>query len=197
VDAGLGNIHPSWYVSTLFWTSIAYFYAMKNFDRKKMNFTVAIIVLFCLHFMTLIATKDKNPIPEFSAVFFDAFRRGVCGIGIGYFIGMVWTDFKDRIMAWKPNAWQTAAATAVEICLFANLFYKRNPNQTYSILAFVVLFGLFLSKKGWLSRALDNGFSARLGTYSYSIYITHILVLDLAYKYIWMKNPISSTGRGG
>jgi peptidoglycan/LPS O-acetylase OafA/YrhL len=61
------------------------------------------------------------------------------------------------------------------------------------IITFIGLLGLFLAKKGFLTRFLDNKFSVFLGQFTFSIFVTHAFVIKLwsicAHKNVFIVNP--------
>ena len=70
------------------------------------------------------------------------------------------------------------------------MFHKiSNNNDLIIILAFCVLFYLFLTKKGILSKIFENDFSVFLGKYAFSIFLIHLYVLALLEKCLWKTNP--------
>lgn len=62
--------------------------------------------------------------------------------------------------------------------VFRVIFISPKPwkLELYYILCFALLFLLFVLKKGYLSRIVDNNLSTVLGKYTYSIYMSQYLI---------------------
>ncbi len=178
-----GNVGVSWFVSSLFWTMAFYFYLYKCVNRKMFNLITACIVFFCnamiVHLPSISAVKNTYYVIN------SGMLIGFANVGLGYFMAMIYTNNIDKIKNLTLKWWQTLLCTAAEIYLFCFLFYYmcfhklHYNNILIFILAFVGLFGLFVVKKGWLSKLLENNFSVFFGQFAFSIYITHYLVKDL------------------
>lgn len=55
-------------------------------------------------------------------------------------------------------------------------------------ICFVILFWLFLQNKGLLSKALNNGLSVVLGSYSYAVFLVHTIVIRALKDYADLQN---------
>lgn len=190
-----GNLGAFWYVSVLFWCSLLYFYLLKYFERKNVNLFVALSVWFSYTF--LIHAKNgvvEGLIETFNNIFVVGILRGLGGIGIGYFIGLFYKMYENRINSTKLNKTTTLFITVLEVYLFSwSLYYLilhkiSYKNDIISILYFTILFILFLIKKGLFTRLLDNNYSVILGRYSYSIYSVHLFVMDLLINTFWKSH---------
>ncbi len=172
-----------WYISALFWGINFYFYLYKITDRKVFNFITACIIFFCYAFW--LHSKGNHFINVYSFV-----NRGMlkafANIGVGYFIVMLYKDYIDRIKAVSLNIWQKLLFTGLEVYLLCFLVFHMSihkfshyKNPLILIVAFIGLFILFLIKKGYLSRLLENDFSVFLGRYSFAIFMTHVIICDI------------------
>ena len=116
--------------------------------------------------------------------------RAFAGIGAGYFLSMIYKDNIGRIKEKVLNIWQKLCLTGVEIYLFLFIFYytcmhKTNyNNKLIIILGFIGLFSLFVVKKGYFSKLLDNNISVFLGQFAFSIFLTHQFIIKLWNIYI-------------
>ena len=182
---GLGNVHSSWYISVLVFVSLFYFYIIKNYGLKLFNLVIPIIIILGLHVQSY----------HIKTVFSEGLIRGFVHIGIGILLGEFYLQYKDtfnRCITEKIKIW---LFTFLECGVFGYLLYglitkKSHLQMTDLVFLFVILFILFIYRGGYLSRLLDNNLSVKLGSYAYSIYITHCLWLDIFKKY-WFTSDIS------
>ena len=194
VTKAYGNLGIVWYVSVLFWVSFLYFYLLKYFERKNINLFSAISIWFSYVFM--IQARGGNishHIKTYNNIFVVGLLRGLGGMGIGYFIGLIYKENKDKIENMKFNKITTFFITLLEVFLFSwSVYYLIIHKMSYKnniifILFFIILFILFLIKKGLFTKLLDNNLSVILGRYSYSIYITHSFILNMLRTFFWKK----------
>ena len=181
-NIGLNTVHLglTWFVSVLFWSSLFYFYLLKNFESKYVNLLIPLIVVFCYSFL-IHAFKGNitGHTESFNFVFNAGVMRGLAGIGLGYLIFQFYKTIKSK----EQNLITILGCTLFEgiLCfyIFNNItFHKINYYSNFVIIvAFAVFFILLLLKRGFISRILNNAKLAILGRYSYSIYIMHIFVL--------------------
>lgn len=190
------NVGVLWFVGTLFWCSLFYFYIIKNFPKKNVDFAVALITFFGY---VILISGGKGNLSRLFVVYGDvlslAFLRGLAGMGLGYFIAnayAVWgLEWREKKTAPLP----ALAFTAAEIWLLAaNVWYLcfhkiKFYNNFIFIIMFVGLFLLFLAKRGYISRFLECNFSVWLGKYAYSIFLTHCLVRVVFLKCLWKVHP--------
>lgn len=178
-----GDIPASWYISSLFWGMSFYFYLNKCVTKNIFNFITACIVFFSYSFWlhTIIVPNYQNV----AIVFNIGIGRALAGLGLGYFVSM-W--FKENILnnaKVSTSKLKMVLCSLLEVYFFCSLFYYscfHNPNYDNPmifIIYFVCLFMLFLQRKGLLSKVLENNFSELLGKYSFSIFITHQLIINL------------------
>ena len=192
-----GNLNISWYVSSLLWGLCIYFYLFKNFSKKYVNFAVFCIVLFCYLFIVhLHGGEIKTGIFEINGyVFNTGFMRGLAGIGVGYFIGQWYRDNIDKIKTLVLPFFARAGITLLEfVCLFFiinNLMLHRLKynNQIIFIVAFAAIIILFLLRQGVLSRVLERDFWVGLSKYTYSLYMTHSLLMNILKVTVWKHYP--------
>lgn len=184
-----------WYVSVLFWVSFLYFYLLKYFEIKNVNLFSAISIWFSYVFM--IQARNGNisdQLKVYNNIFVIGLLRGFGGMGIGYFIGSIYKDNKEKIENMKFNKATIFFITLLEVFLFSwSVYYLVIHKMSYRnniifILFFIILFILFLIKKGLFTKLLDNNLSVILGRYSYSIYITHFFILNMLKTFFWKKH---------
>ena len=177
---GLGNVHSSWYVSVLVFISMIFFSIIKKYGFKLFNLIIPVLIVLGLYW------KSYN---IKGAISFHLIR-GIYAIGIGTVLGIFYLRYKDSINNVKLNISKRLILTLLEGGILAYLLYgiittKSHLVMTDIIFLFVILFILFIIRGGYISELLNNDFSVKLGSYSYSIYITHNLWLDIFKKYLF------------
>lgn len=179
---GLGNIHSTWFISILFWVSLLYFYVLKKWDRKYFNLLLPIIIIMCLYY------RSHNVQIAFDIFNFNLIR-GVGSISLGCILGLIFNSNIDKIKNITLNkCWKTIftlAETGIFGYLIFGLFFATKDRLVYTdyIFLFVALFILFVLKQGYFSLLFENKFSVFLGKISYSIFVSHNLLLDIFQKY--------------
>ena len=181
----LADNGTAWFVSVLFWVSLFYCYLIKNFKRKYVNLTIALITFFS--FILLINGNAGHFNQHYKMVnsFFNiGMLRGLAEMGLGYFIALFYENYKPGV----ESKITFVLISALEIYLFGfiinNLLF-RNINFTNDMIFIIfmsILFILFLLKKGILSKLTDNEFFYKLGTYTFSMYVMQEVVFRILYK---------------
>lgn len=179
-----GNLGVSWFISVLFWTISFYFYLYKCVDKKLFNLIVACIVFFC--YAMIIHHKGMSAYKNIYYVLNYGMLIGFANVGLGYFISNIYKENIEKIKNKTFNICQTLFCTAIEIYTFIFLFYymcMHKLNYNNSTLLFIIIFSIllwmFLIKKGYLSRLLNNDLSVFLGQFSFSIFIMHAFIIDI------------------
>lgn len=191
--AGLGNVHPSWFVSALFWTSLLFFYFLKNWSQKLFNLLLATFIIINLRLLAY----------NIPCLIDTTLTRAICGMGIGYFFCCIYLNNAEKIKNLKFSVPMKIFTTLVNIGLFAylifGLLYATKDRLVCGdlILMFIIVFCLFIIKQDYFSKIFDNNISVFLGKISYSIFITHSLWLDIFKKYYYTpENFTSETATG-
>ena len=190
----VGNIIPSWFVSSLFWGGLFYFFIVKYTSKNWINFIISVIIILLFSFLShanMNCAFSKN----FGYMFNAGMLRALAGMGLGYLLGVEYLQYKDFVIKYQEKFITKILFTVGEIYLFSFLLYyltfhriKAADSYMIYIFAFSGLFGLFILKRGYFSRLLNNDFSVILGRYSYSIFIMHTIVLDLFKVYLWQQH---------
>lgn len=190
----VGNIIPSWFVSSLFWGGLFYFFIIKYTSKIWINFIISVIIILLFSFLSH-ANMNCAFIKNFGYMFNAGMLRALAGIGLGYLFGVEYLQYKNFIINYQEKFITKILFTVGEIYLFSFLmyyltFHKIKSPDAYMIyiLAFSGLFWLFILKRGYFSRLLNNRFSEILGKYSYSIFIMQTIVLDLSQFCLWMPH---------
>ncbi len=192
--AGLdgGNIGTTWYVAAFFWVSCLYFYLTKIYDKKYINLLMGITPFFAYIFL-LHAPGRIN------TVYFHFIPKGILfamgGMSLGYWVNEIYNLNKDNLKKQLSKLEYFLYG-----CLEGYLLYYIVRNTVFHrlgfmnfmplIFVFLGLFYLFLIKRGFVSRLLENDFSVILGRYSYSIFVVHIIIVDLMAKIIWKPHML-------
>ena len=187
----LNKTGVTWFVSVLFWVSLLIFYCFRAFPRKYFNLLISTAVIFCYSF---IIHANGGNIYGNTETYYNIFNvgimRGIAGIGTGYLLYM----FLQTIKTYKASNLKSFLYTVLE-CLF--LYYVINnlafhKLKYYSnfviIIAFVGLLWLFILKRGYISKLLNNALFTGLGKYSYSIYIMHSFAIFTISKLFLLEN---------
>lgn len=193
-DMSVGNwngLAVTWYVSVLFWVSLLYFYLMKNFDKKYTNLVIGILS-FVSYYVALKVHQGslRDPHETFLGIINIGFLRGFGGIGLGYFIAQWYKDnytsIENKICSVKQKWGYTLLEVIFLSAVFLELFIL-NSQYKYNfaiVIDMVLLFILFLLKRGYVSQFFDNNFVVNLSKYTYSIYVTHLLLFRLMKNFI-------------
>lgn len=196
----------SWFVSVLFFVSIFYFYIFKYFKKTSYNFWISLLVLlgytFIIHTSKggvglSVNFKDTINITNMGLVL------GISGMGLGYLIHEFYQYLKSQ--PFVSSIKSVITYTIIEGYLLGFVIYETGfhrikfNNKIILIVAFTGLFLTFLLKRGFISRILDNKFSAILGRYAFSLYMTHgalwIILYNIFvkhYKSICLAHPYLS-----
>ena len=190
-NIGITKVHvgPSWYVSVLVFVSLFYFYLYKALSVKVANLIVGVLTWFSYTYMINYDNGFiRNYILTDSNVFNMGLLRGLGGMGLGIFLCYVYQYVQDKI---HPNKW---VCSAVELSVFYwvvfNLIFYNFyiTNVMIFIVSFVVLIWLFLNKKGYISQFFDSNISVWLGKISYSLFLTHLLVIYTIKTFWWNQS---------
>lgn len=170
-----------WFVSVLFWCSIFYFYLYKLLDKKWFNFIVWLLVIVSYSILLHATNFTLKAITENVYHFINlGVLRGLAGIGLGYFVAMV---YKSGFLQ-QGNKKYNIIYSMLEIGLVVFFIYFMffcshipSKNALVYVICFTILFYLFLLRKGVVSKFLNNKIFGNFGKYAYSIYIMHPIVL--------------------
>lgn len=170
-----------WFVSVLFWCSIFYFYLYKVLEEKWFNLIVWLLIIISysinLHCSGFRLTGISANVYYFINM---GVLRGLGGLGLGYFVAMVYKSGFLQQDNKKFNIIYSILETILLIFyVYFMLFSSNYPskNALVYVVWFVILFYVFLLRKGFISKFLNNKKLGDLGKYAYCIYIMHPLVL--------------------
>ena len=183
----LHHCGPSWYVSVLVLVSLFYFCMYKVLGEKITNLIIGILVWFSY---TFTINTDFGAISQTIMVQNNficmGLLRGIGGIGIGVFLHYAYDKYKDSMTYNNKLFYTLAECGLLGWCVYAMISStERIHNSMICVMAFAVLILLFLIKKGYLSQITDNNLSVVLGKYTYSVFLTHIIIIFLLSGTIW------------
>ncbi len=188
-----GSMSSVWFIAILFWVSIFYFYLLRYFNPKNINLTICLIVW--LSYTLLIQARhgslNGNSITIVYSFLSLGLIRGLAGIGIGCFIGLLYLAHPIQNNREKNNYIYTVCEVFLFFGIFSHMSFYSNPinDDLIYLIAFIVLFMSFLYNNGYLSKFLNSNISVILGKYSFCLFISHGLFLKLV-KQIFSTNFI-------
>jgi peptidoglycan/LPS O-acetylase OafA/YrhL len=181
----------TWFVSVLFWVLIFYFQFIKVVDKRYHGFLIWLLVVaaYSLYYNAGNFGTGGN-IDNIFYIFNIGVLRGFAGVGLGYFVYQLYEkDFLKNVSKKMKLFLSFLEIYFFTYILYYAVFSKHLPAKTgfAFIIAFFILFYLFLVKQGILSNLLENNFSNILGKYSFSIYMMHPCA------YILFRNIVHSS----
>ena len=192
---GPKTICQFWYVSSMMWVLVLYYYLLKNFAKKNVNLFIACSIFFS--YTIIIQFKNGmigGTYETFHSIVNFGLLRALGGIGIGYFIGEWLKENYSHIINCKTSdIYQKLVMTACEFCclffMINNLFFRNYKfNKIVFILDFAALLVLFLLKRGYISQFFETSklsdIFEQAAKYTYSFYMTHYFVI------VFLENTI-------
>lgn len=186
----VSNYIHTWYICVLFWVSLFYFCLFKLFDREKVIFFISVMV-YLSYVAVFQASKGNfgNPETIIYGLLTVGMLRGIAGLGVGLVMGIIYEKYMinrtDNNK--KTNVFYYIIFSIAEIIILfvlGNLLvfkvFQMN-NDFIFVPLFVALIGLFLVKKGIVSKLLENKVSDFLGKFSYSVFVMQGYLIILFY----------------
>jgi peptidoglycan/LPS O-acetylase OafA/YrhL len=184
---GLGNLHPTWFISALFWVLILFQYLYSNFSKKTVNLIMGLLVFILLtlqirsHSGAVIGPCTKNVF----LILHPGLIRALYSCAIGYFIGELYKNFNPIIENFKLNfKWNIifsiinlSALSVIGYNIFFNPILKKHA--AFLILCFIFSFILFIFNKDIISRSFNQKICGKLSVFTYSIFVTHAIPLEI------------------
>lgn len=191
------GLHATWFISVLVSVSTFYFYIIKHFEKKYSDLIIFILIMFSYAFLihALKGSIDRG-ICQYYYVFSFGVMRGLAGIGIGIFIANIYNEYKAVIKSYKPTVLNIVIYSLLELYFFGfvtyNLLFHKisGNNDLIIILAFCVLFYLFILKRGILSKFFESNGSVVMGRYAFSLFLVHLYILDILKVCFWKHNAM-------
>jgi len=195
IHGGRGILHPTWFISILFWILILFQYMYNNFNKKNLNLIMAMFVFVLLTYQIRVhggstvgvAVKGVYPLIPFWVT------RGFYSCAIGYFIAELYKNFypimENITLSTKWN-WILSTINCFALGTIGhNLFIypTLNKHVAFLIICFVFVLILFAFNKDSVSRFFNQQKLGALGAYSFAIYVMHAIPLELFKKHIFIK----------
>ena len=163
--------YPAWSISTEFFTCIAFFGLTKVLDRKS---SLTIPLLIAVGCYGLIVSLGRNSLDiTYDYGFFRCLGAFYLGVFVNRISRVIQFSKSPHIKIWVSEA----------LCIVA-VIAAVSFSGTYFLLFIPVIlvfsFTIFVfsqDESGFLGRALLTKPLKRIGTWSYSIYMTHAIVL--------------------
>ena len=195
ITTSIGINIQSWYISSLILVLLFYFYMMKYLSRPVVNIIISAITLFCysfiIHFQNGSLTGEIN---TYYYIFNIGIMRALAGCGLGYIIAN--SGICNNLSTGKQNIVSRLAVGIIEIVvvsfLIYNMFFNKlsYTNDMIFVLAFMLLFIIFIKNCGMLSQIFNNKLSEILGKYTYSIFMTHRICFAVLSVTLWKTNLV-------
>lgn len=195
-DIAIGQNPILWFTSVLFAALLIYFcilkFAPKDFQKPLITF------LFIMSYALLEILQHggfNKPLKNYDFILNIGFLRGMGGIGLGCLIGEFFKSRQDKFNSFEPPAAQEIMLTVLEaVTLGVVVWWLCFPHIKYNNILFVfwftILFGLFIIKKGYISKLLDKDIWVFLGKYQYSMYVVHYVIIKIFGIVLWQKNLV-------
>ena len=178
-----------WFVVPFFWASILLFCIIKIFPKIN-TYIILTILILCYSIMIHYSSGYFNYFNNvFSHINF-ALLRVIGGLCVGIMIG----NFENNIKQIKlPKILLNLTEISCCFLMFIHSFVRPIfSNDIYCIMIFAVLFIILIINKSFLSRLINTPTLAKLGKYTYSIYIMQQVSFDILNKHqiIILNSPI-------
>lgn len=160
----VGYNGPAWYISVLFWVLLFFFMIRKAMEKNK-----AYLIIFVITFVSSICVIKYRDI--FIGVFSSHLVRGLACIGIGCFVGETYLIYQERMRnSIFISILELFLLLYSILCIFVNSLFC---DRIIACICFSFLIFLFLQKKGFFSKILDNIKFSNFSKYCLSIFLTH------------------------
>ncbi len=185
-----GSIGGSWFLSVLLFSSLFYLCVIKYFKTRSM-FIIGVITYFS--FVILVQLTNGalgGHIKTFYIIFNLGMIRGLACIGLGILLCSLYKQLKPAGQKlFKINTFALVSLLEIYLLIFLinNLIFHQFSynNKLILIIAFVILFWLFLLQRGLLSKMVAIDIFPKISRYTFSIYITHLFVFRLLAYTLW------------
>lgn len=183
--------YPSWSIGAEFYTYILFFIVL--FFSKKLFKTSRILIIFLVSLLAYWIT-NTNYIEEVRFV-------GVFSCISGFFFGVIIYYVYENI-DFRINDVMIASLLEAGILLlmvfFVSNIEENNYNKQYAIISFMGIVYLFsIQNVGHVSKVLNFEIFQHLGKISYSIYMTHAIIVTGTYNVLMYVLKLQEGGVKG
>lgn len=170
--------YPSWSISVEFYTYLLFAFIAISAGKRLLLPILIVAIVACGVFFLVAGPVD--------ATYQFAFFRCVSGFFIGHVVYRLWEHTKGRPLI-APKVFE--AACVILLLVFPCLPYFRHFTVLTPILLAIPIW-VFAHQSGPVSAALASRPLQYLATLSYSIYITHALVLLFLKRGLYMYEKL-------
>lgn len=185
------NLHQTWFISALFWTSSFLFYIYHSVKKEVFNIIIALTTFSSI---IILNNNTYDPYKVILSFIPIGIIRALFGIGVGYFIFQITMVLNTINIHTKYKNIKNFIINFLEIYLFFYIIYYTSIHSmhyahafTNLLIAFILLLILFIQNKGFLSKLLNNKLSVMFGKPTLSIYVVHTLIIDLFIRNLFNK----------
>lgn len=176
-------VGPAWYVNVLFFLSCIYFAIFKTLEKKYALLVTVLLAAFSLNLYARGITLGNDGWANMPGAIFS--------LSIGILLAEAFKKISLSTLEQEVNKRNISyfAYSCFELFIFISLliglygkhlgFNLGNNVMSGSI---ALMLWLFLIKKGMLSNFLNKTWSIYFGKYTYSIFMTHVIVLQTVGK---------------
>lgn len=181
----IGSNVVLWYTSALFFGMVVFF-CIKKYVKE--NLVLPIIITLTIGSIILLQVLNDGNYGGYDIVYYNFLSvstlRAFAGMGCGIVCTYLYTKFFNKF---KLNC---LFASILELAAFGFIFWwlfliHKSINHFYFLLVFLVLFICFLFKQGILSKVVDKPVWTFLGTYTYSVFVIHYIIIRILYTKVW------------
>jgi peptidoglycan/LPS O-acetylase OafA/YrhL len=194
---------PSWSISAemiayvVFGSLLVFIHSSRQFNKR--NFYYALIIIIALTGLWFVSGSF-----QINYSFNYGFLRGILGFFTGVLCFNLFSNTHSEVRKWP--SWLFSSAEIITLSLIVLSIYNGEFMKPWGAVFEVLFFACiytFSFEKGFISAAMKRvGLFHKLGKYSYSIYMTHALMLSLfnvlfirilkfppeAYSYLFILN---------
>lgn len=182
------NNGAAWYINVMFWGYVCYYCVLKLFDHEKRLYVISLVV-FCCYSVLLDKLHLYNQ-PQMFGIVTIPMVRGIAGMGLGYLI----SEFYRRYTFLPNRSYiRMTLYTVVELFVLyllirTAIIKKLDIAFPIILICFLLLFFLFLFKKGWVSCLLDRPAVSFMGKYCFSIYMMQEIMFPIVNRVLWKNS---------
>lgn len=176
-------VYTTWWCSAYMLVSVVYLALVQTLPKRYVPLVLGILAVIAWRLDVCVTGPSK-----FGMVLaFGRCSQAFFYLGMGVLVAYIVRCIEERPML-KPNSrLVTWGYTLAEVVLMGALLVRLFAapriamlNLLLTTLCFSALLVLFILKRGYLSRLLENNLSSFLGRYAFAIFIVHPLVLSSA-----------------
>lgn len=192
------NTTNDWYIGAMFWTLLLLFYLKQNFQQKNINIILS-IGIFLSYSIVIHFNDGKIDGTVYNPYFYNILNFGILrafgGIGLGYFIGEFYKNNIECIKNIVISQNTKVVLSIIEILcvgfIIKNLmlYNLHFDNQIIFVVIFALTIILFLFNKGYLSEYLSKDILVKLSKYTYSLFLTHHVIIHGIKGSLWKYCP--------